>query len=74
MRPIPLAECLKTFMPRIVYLNHYDREYANWVADPEGEPLPDAEITPATIRDFRRAIEGEGIEFRDAVWYPPRSQ
>jgi len=72
MRPIPVAECLKTFMPTVVYLNHYDREYANWLADPEGEPLPDAQITPATIRAFREAIEGAGVEFRDAGWYPPR--
>ena len=71
MRPIPVAECLKTFMPRVVYLNHYDREYANWLADPEGEPLPNAQIIPATIRDFRQALDGEGIEFRDAAWYPP---
>jgi L-ascorbate metabolism protein UlaG (beta-lactamase superfamily) len=74
MRPIPLAECLKTFRPSVVYLNHYDREYANWIADPQNNPLPDAQITPATIRSLVAALEGEGIEFRDAGWYPPRTE
>lgn len=70
MRPIPLAECLKTFKPTVVYLNHYDNAYTRWLTNPEGDPPPDA--TPATIRAFREAIAGEGIEFRDAGWYPPR--
>ena len=73
MRPVPLAECVKTFRPKVVYLNHYDRPYANWLSNPQGEPPPDVQDTPATIRAFREAIEGEGIEFQDAGWYPPRS-
>ncbi len=74
MRPIPVAECVKTFKPKVVYLNHYDRPYSGWLANPQGDPPPDAQDTPATIRAFREAIEGEGIEFRDAGWYPPRSR
>ena len=74
MRPVPVVECLKTFKPSIVYLNHYDRLYANWIADPDNEPLPDAQIAPAIIQSFRQAIEGQGIEFRDAGWYPPYPQ
>jgi L-ascorbate metabolism protein UlaG (beta-lactamase superfamily) len=74
MRPVPVVECLKTFEPSVVYLNHYDREYANWIADSVNEPLPDAQITPATIRAFGLALEGRGIEFRDAGWYPPYPQ
>ncbi len=74
MRPIPLAESLKKFKPSVVYLNHYDRDYANWLADPQGNPPPDTQDTPATIRTFVEALEGEGIEFRDAGWYPPRPQ
>ena len=70
MRPIPLAECVKTFKPTVVYLNHYDNAYTRWLTNPQGDPPPDA--TPATIRAFREAIAGEGIEFRDAGWYPPR--
>ena len=73
MRPIPVAECLKTFKPSVVYLNHYDR-YAAWLAAAEDSPPPEAQDTPATIRALVEALEGEDIEFRDAGWYPPRTQ
>ena len=72
MRPIPVAECLKTFKPSVVYLNHYDR-YAAWLANPQGNPPPEVQDTPATIRALVEALEGEGIEFRDVGWYPPRT-
>ena len=72
MRPIPLAECLKTFRPSVVYLNHYERNYANWLADPQGDPPPDVQDTPGTIRTLVEALEGEGIEVRNPGWYPPR--
>ena len=70
MRPIPVAECVKTFRPAIVYLYHYDQPYARWLTDPQG-PRPDtAGVTAETIRAFRQAIAGEPVEFRDAGWYP----
>lgn len=72
MRPIPVAECLKTFRPSVVYLNHYDR-YAAWRAAPEGDPPAVEQDTPATLRALAEALEGEGIEFRDAGWYSPRT-
>jgi L-ascorbate metabolism protein UlaG (beta-lactamase superfamily) len=71
MHPVPVAECVKTFRPGIVLLNHYDNPYARWITDPELNPRPDEQRTLATIRVFSEAIEGEGIEFWDAVWYPP---
>ncbi len=72
MRPIPVAECLKTFTPDVVYLYHYDQPYTRWLSNPQGSPPRDVQDTPATIRTFREAIEGESIEFRDRRWYPPR--
>jgi len=72
MRPIPVAECLKTFGPDVVYLYHYDQRYTRWLSNPQGSPPPDDQDTPATIRAFRDAIAGESIEFRDRRWYPPR--
>ncbi|MDA1092153.1 MAG: MBL fold metallo-hydrolase [Acidobacteria bacterium] len=74
MRPIPLAECVKTFKPKIVYLNHYDQAYTGWLSNPQGDPPADTQDTPATIRAFEAALDGEGIEFRDAAWYPPRAR
>jgi len=70
MRPQPVAECVKTFAPKFVYLYHYDNGYAGWLQNPDrSRPNPD---TPATLRTFEAALEGEGIEFRDGNWYPPR--
>ncbi|MEE2790023.1 MAG: MBL fold metallo-hydrolase [Acidobacteriota bacterium] len=73
MRPIPLAECVKTFTPSVVYLNHYDQPYARWLTNPEGEPPADTQDTPGTIQAFEAAIAGTEIEFRDGNWYPGRS-
>ena len=72
MRPIPLAECLRTFSPDVFYINHYDRPHANWLQNPDGEDQPYDQDTPATIRALEEAIEGLGVEFRDGGWYPPR--
>ena len=71
MRPRPVAECVKTFKPKIVYLNHYDRGYAAWLQNPQRPRPGAAQDTPATIQAFQDAIQGEPIEFRDGGWYPP---
>ena len=71
MRPIPVAECLKTFNPKIVYLNHYDNPHSRWIADSSVNPPPDVEFTAASIRALREALDGTGIELRDVGWYPP---
>ena len=71
MRPIPAAECVKTFKPKIVYLYHYDQGYAAWLGNPRRARPAGARDTAATIQAFRDALQGEPIEFRDRAWYPP---
>ena len=71
MRPIPAAECVKTFKPKVVYLNHYDQGYAAWLGNPGRARPAGAQDTAATIQAFRDALQGEPIEFRDRAWYPP---
>ena len=72
MRPRPVAECLKTFRPQVVYLYHYDNASARWFANPD-QPRPDnAREIAATIRALRDALDGESIELRDGDWYPAR--
>ncbi|HXI29961.1 MAG TPA: MBL fold metallo-hydrolase [Vicinamibacterales bacterium] len=61
MLPSAAAECVNTFKPKVVYLNHYDQ---SWVGS--GKPMPNR---AATIDAFRKAL-APGIEFRDAQWYP----
>ena len=70
MRPSPVAECVKTFAPSVVYLYHYDNRHARWLSDP-ANPRPDPQAAAGTIQAFREAIDGEAVEFRDANWYPP---
>ena len=70
MRPIPAAECVKTFRPAVVYLYHYDQPYARWLTNPQGTRPDTADVTARTLRAFREAIDGEPVEFRDAAWYP----
>ena len=71
MRPIPAAECVKTFKPKIVYLCHYDQGYAAWLRNPQRSQAGGAQDTAATIQAFQDAIQDEPIEFRDGGWYPP---
>ena len=70
MRPIPAAECVKTFKPAVVFLYHYDNTHATWLQNSD-RPRPDAGRTAATIEAFQNAIRDEPIEFRDGGWYPP---
>ena len=72
MRPIPVAECVKTFKPTYVYINHYDNPHSRWLTDSQTNPPPDLEFTAASIRSLRKALEGSGIELRDVGWYPTR--
>lgn len=70
MRPVPVAECVKTFRPDVVYLIHYDNATARWFGD-RSRPRPDnAGQIAATIQALRDALEGESIEVRDGDWYP----
>ena len=72
MRPIPVAECVKTFRPSVVYLIHYDNATARWFGNPDG-PRPDnADEIAATLRTLRDALAAEPIEVRDGDWYPAR--
>ena len=73
MRPIPAAECVKTFKPKIVFLYHYDQGYARWLSNPQRSRLGATQDTAATIQAFQDALQGEPIEFRAARWYPPLS-
>jgi L-ascorbate metabolism protein UlaG (beta-lactamase superfamily) len=69
MRPIPAAECAKTFKPRFVYLHHYDTEFTRWIEVPTRTP-PSLQRTSASLRTFSEALKGSGITFWNAKWYP----
>lgn len=70
MRPIPVAECIRTFAPKVVYLYHYDNRYARWLQNPQGPGPEGAQDTAATLEAFKNAIVDLPVEFRDGPWYP----
>jgi len=61
MTPSAAAECVNAFRPKVVYLYHYDQSWAG-----SGTAMANR---VATVDAFRKAL-AEGIEFRDADWYP----
>jgi L-ascorbate metabolism protein UlaG (beta-lactamase superfamily) len=69
MPPATVVECLKTFKPKYVYLDHYDAAFMQWIHDPS-KPAPSFQRTSARLRAFSEALKGTGITFWDAKWYP----
>jgi L-ascorbate metabolism protein UlaG (beta-lactamase superfamily) len=72
MSPQEAADCVKALRPKIVYLSHYDQDYAARLANPRAtpRPLPSGLTVAQTVDAFRTALKNSGIEFRDGMWYP----
>jgi L-ascorbate metabolism protein UlaG (beta-lactamase superfamily) len=72
MSPQEAADCVKALRPKIVYLSHYDQDYAARLTNPRAtpRPLPSGLTVPQTVAAFREALKNTGIEFRDGAWYP----
>jgi|SRR6185503_3607557 len=74
MTPAAAAECTKTLKPKVVYLTHYDQDYAARATNPKAaQPgLPSGMTIAQTVQAFKDALKGTGIEFHDGAWYPAR--
>jgi L-ascorbate metabolism protein UlaG (beta-lactamase superfamily) len=72
MSPQEAADCVKALHPKIVYLSHYDQDYAGRLTNPRAtpRPLPSGLTVAQTVDVFRNAMKNSGIEFRDGLWYP----
>jgi len=72
MAPQEAADCVKAFRPKIVYLSHYDQNFAARLTNPRATspPLPSGLTVPQTVAAFREALKNSGIEFREGAWYP----
>ena len=69
MTPAAVAECVRSFKPKVVYPYHYDQGYIARLAgrgDPKG-----AAVAAASVRTLADTLEGTA-EVRDANWYPAR--
>jgi len=74
MTPADAAACAKAIKPKVVYVYHYDQEYAAKIANPNARaqgPVDGLSVAQ-TVQAFRDALKGEPIEFHDGNWYPPR--
>jgi L-ascorbate metabolism protein UlaG (beta-lactamase superfamily) len=72
MAPQEAADCVKAIHPTIVYLSHYDQDYAARLTNPRATArrLPNGMTVAQTVDAFRDALRNTGIEFRDRPWYP----
>jgi L-ascorbate metabolism protein UlaG (beta-lactamase superfamily) len=75
MTPAAAAECVKALKPKVVYVYHYDQDYASRVANPKAAPqgLPGGLTIAQSLEAFRGALKGEPIEVRSGPWYPDRA-
>jgi L-ascorbate metabolism protein UlaG (beta-lactamase superfamily) len=74
MTPAAAAECIKAIAPKVVYIYHYDQDFATRAANPNatlqngvGRDLPGLGM-PMLIEALRET----GIEVREGGWYPKR--
>ncbi|MFM1895900.1 MAG: hypothetical protein RLZZ385_974, partial [Pseudomonadota bacterium] len=73
MTPAASAECTRMIAPQVVYLYHYDQDYARRALQPAyvGPALPDNLTVPQSLDRFEELLAGSGIEVRRGDFYPP---
>jgi L-ascorbate metabolism protein UlaG (beta-lactamase superfamily) len=74
MTPTAAAECTRAIKPKVVYLYHYDQDYAARVGNPSAasRALPGGITVEQSLAAYKAAMRGSGIDVRDGAWYPPR--
>ena len=74
MTPRDAAECTRAVKPKVVYLYHYDQDYAARVPNPGATPrgIPGGLTVAQSVAAFKTEMRGSDIEVRDGPWYPPR--
>jgi L-ascorbate metabolism protein UlaG (beta-lactamase superfamily) len=72
MMPAAAAECTKILKPKVVYLYHYDQDYASRATNPNAKPqgVPGGITVAQSLEAFRNAMKGEPTEVRSGAWYP----
>ena len=74
MTPKAAAECTKAINPKVVYVYHYDQDFASRVVNATAK-LSDGvnrESPDLGIQDFASELKGTSIEFRRGGWYPKK--
>lgn len=72
MTPAASAECTRMIAPDVVYLYHYDQDYARRALQPAyvGPGLPGDLSVDETLDLFESLLAGSGIEIRRGDFYP----
>jgi L-ascorbate metabolism protein UlaG (beta-lactamase superfamily) len=72
MMPAAAAACARIIKPKVVYLYHYNQDYASRAANPNArqQGLPGGITIEQSLQAFQEALKGEPIEFRRGAWYP----
>lgn len=73
MTPVASAECTRILEPDVVYLYHYDQDYARRALNPayEGTTLPGGISVAESLDLFDEELKESGIEVRRGDFYPP---
>jgi L-ascorbate metabolism protein UlaG (beta-lactamase superfamily) len=71
MAPSATAECAAAIKPKVVYLYHYNNEFASRLTNPNAPQSPGGhDRTAASLQALKDALRGEPIEVRMGNWYP----
>jgi L-ascorbate metabolism protein UlaG (beta-lactamase superfamily) len=72
MTPDETAACTKALRPKVVYVYHYDQDFASRAADPKAllRGLPGGRTVSQSLQEFQRAMSGSPVDVRIANWYP----
>lgn len=72
MTPVAVAECARAFKPKVLYLYHYDQDFASHAINGPLQPrwLPGGITVAQSLQRLRDALKGSSTEVRLARWYP----
>jgi L-ascorbate metabolism protein UlaG (beta-lactamase superfamily) len=72
MMPADAAACSRAIAPKVVYVYHYDQDFATRAVSPTGavRGLPGGITVAESLRRFRDAMKDTTIEVREGKWYP----
>lgn len=73
MTPQAVAACARILNPQILYVYHYDQDYARRALQPDygGAPLPGNLSVEETLQLLQQELEFSTIELRVGNFYPP---
>jgi L-ascorbate metabolism protein UlaG (beta-lactamase superfamily) len=71
MNPADAAACTKIIRPKVVYVYHYDQDFATRATNPNAtlRGLPGGITIAQSLQMFQEAIKGTSTEVRLAKWY-----